>query len=410
MNNSPRRKIFAAGLRWLGALLVVLLPVHAPAQPTQPQRWLLVFDLSSAMKQRLPATEAVLKNFLATSAGGRLQAGDYIGVWTYDKKLHTGQCPLIEWDPMEAALDRTNLVSFLRSRKFSGSSRLATLQPALSEVVSSSERLTIIIFCDGQSEISSTPYDHGINQNFLAGRAERKKSRQPFVVLMRTLSGKSIGCTVNYPPGAINIPLFLAPAAPTNLPPPVPLSAPVKPPVIQDLIIIGTNVSTSTSELTNLPLPAIKSVPVEAPKILAAPAVQPAPTPESTNPVHTVQLAATNIGSLPPAPAVITTNRPSGSNIPASANGTEPVSPQANNLLVVKPPAKIESPQATPAINAAAAPAEAATDRHAHLLLVSGISLLAALIGLVILWVVRLGRRPQSSLISRSMEDDPRRK
>ena len=141
MNNSPRRKIFAAGLRWLGALLVVLLPVHAPAQPTQPQRWLLVFDLSSAMKQRLPATEAVLKNFLATSAGGRLQAGDYIGVWTYDKKLHTGQCPLIEWDPMEAALDRTNLVSFLRSRKFSGSSRLATLQPALSEVVSSSERL-----------------------------------------------------------------------------------------------------------------------------------------------------------------------------------------------------------------------------------------------------------------------------
>ena len=185
------------------------------------------------MKKRLPATEAVLKNFFATSAGGQIAGGRL--AWAsgpYDQKLHTGQFPLITWNPSRRRRSGPIWSSFCARQRFTGNSRLAALQPTLGSVVASSERLTIIIFCDGESDINSTPYDSGINQIFQDGQAERKKNQQPFVVLIRTLSGKSIGCTINFPPGALNIPMFLAPPPPTNPPPTPAVVAPVKPPPV----------------------------------------------------------------------------------------------------------------------------------------------------------------------------------
>jgi len=363
MKNFHRQKLFSIAAKWLCVLLAVLaLPLHTSAQPTTPQRWLFIFDLSSTMKKRLPATEEVLKNFFATSADGRLQDGDNIGVWTYDQQMHGGQFPLVVWKPEQAATLPTNLMAFLRSRSFTSSSRLAALQPTLDSVISSSERLTIIIFCDGESEISSTPYDRGINQSFLDGRAERKKNSQPFVVLIRTLSGKFIGCTVNFPPGAINIPLFLAPVAPSNIPPPPVVIAPVKPaPVaVPDLVIVGTRVTTNSAR--EVASPATNMVSIEAPKIISSPA--PPPTPVQTVVNHTA----------PP------------------------------------PPEKIETLPATATTNAATVTARNDTDRGTRRLVLAGVGLLAAAVALAVILIVRPGRRAQSSLISSSMQDDAHRK
>ena len=136
MNHFPRHKLFPVVAKWLCALLAALaLPLNAPAQPTSPERWLLVFDLSPAMKKRLPATEDVLKNFFATSAEGRLQEGDSIGVWTFDEQFHTGQFPLVDWKSNQATALTTNLIGFLRSQKFTSAARLSALQPALASVV-----------------------------------------------------------------------------------------------------------------------------------------------------------------------------------------------------------------------------------------------------------------------------------
>ena len=360
MNYFPRHKIFPAAAKWLCALLAALaLPLNAPAQPTSPERWLLVFDLSPAMKKRLPATEAVVKNFFATSAEGRLQDGDSIGVWTFDEQFHTGQFPLVDWNPNQATALTTNLIGFLRSQKFTSASRLAALQPALASVVAGSERLTVVIFCDGESEITATPYDSGINQSFLDSQAERRKSQQPFVVLIRSLSGKYIGCTVNFPPGTINIPLFLAPPAPTN-PPPAVAVVKTSPVVIPSLVIVGTNVGTVTDAPPKISPPAVKPAPVEPPKIIAA-ATEPSPPKSSLAAVKSIL------------PKVI---------------ATTPVMATATNTVATK-----DEPDS----------------RRRLLILVSG-GLLAAAIVLAVVLMVRPGRRPQSSLITSSMEDDPRRK
>ncbi len=363
MKHFHRQKLFSAVAKWLCVLLAVLaLPLRAPAQPTSPQRWLFIFDLSSTMKKRLPATEEVLKNFFATSAEGRLQNGDNIGVWTYDQKTHGGQFPLAVWNPTTAMTLPTNLIAFLQSRPYTMSSQLASLQPALTGVITNSERLTIVIFCDGESDLTATPYDTGINQSFLDGRAERKKNSQPFVVLIRTLSGKYIGCTVNFPPGAINIPLFLQPAPPPNLPPPV-VSVPVKPtppPVVPDLVIVGTHVNPATNSAPEIALPASNAVSLAPPKPIAAPAPRPTPVQPVVN---------------------------------------HPTPP---------PAAKVEAPPVPAMTNVVAASANNDADGMRLRKLLVGGGLFAAIMLVIIL--LRRNRRPESSLITSSMQDDARRK
>jgi hypothetical protein len=374
MNHLHRKELFSIAARWLcGLLAALVLPVNVFAQPKGPQRWLLVFDLSSTMKSRLPATEAVLTNFFATSAEGRLQDGDDIAVWTYDQKMRGGQFPMAVWNPEQATELTTNLTGFLRSRTFTGDSRLAALQPALGSVVADSERLTILIFCAGESDISATPYDSGINQSFLDGREERRKNHQPFVVLIRSLSGKYIGCTVNFPPGAINIPRFLAPLPPTNLPPQVPVVAAVKPApvVVPDLVIVGTHVGPITNTPQETAPPAAQPVPVVAPKIIAAP-VMAAPV---TN----------------PPPAVVTIS-------------------VVTNVVSAPPPVKVEVPVEVPATNTVAVSAVASPQRPIWQWVAGGVGLLVVIVIVAAILIFRPGRRPQTSLITSSMQDDPRRK
>ena len=366
MNQSPRQKLFSAAARWLCALLATLaLPINGFAQPKSPERWLFVFDLSATMKKRLPATEEVLKNFFATGAEGRLQDGDNIGIWTYDQKMHGGQFPLVIWNPQQATPLTTNLIAFLRSRTFTGDSQMSVLRTSLTSVITNSERLTVVIFCDGESDLAATPYDHGINQSFLDGRAERKKSAQPFVVLIRTLSGKFIGCTVNFPPGAINIPLFLAPPPPTNLPPPVVVTPVVKPApvVVPDLVIVGKQVST---------------------------AANPIPTTPPLNP---------NLA-----------NSAAPKDVPLMATNLPPVATPIQPHVIATPPIKVEVPIAAAPTNSTNVPVTNASGSGTkHWLLVGGGGL-AVVILLLVVWLVRPGRRSQSSLITSSMQDNPRRK
>ncbi len=437
MNLIRRRKFSAAAARGLCALLAALaLAVNAPAQPappTSPQRWLLVFELSAEMKDRQPATAEVLKNFFATGAYGRLQPGDSIGVWTFDQKLHAGQFPLTIWNTNPAPAVAGNVAAFLQSRNYAGKARLSLLQPALNSIAANSERFTVVIFCTGESDLSGTPYDLGVNQIFRNARAERRKHRQPFVVLMRTWSGKYLGCTVNYPPGPMNIPPFPRPAPPTNQPPPV--TAPVVVPVgkqvtaaVPDLIIVGTNVG---GTMPPAPAPAVtSSAPVEIPPPAPPPVVlpvvpvmpavtnippvaKPVPAPAPV-PVPTPVPAPTSA----PAPPALTalTNRPPAvttTNLPPAANTTNLAGPPP-----VLPPLLTELLPTTnltaPAVPASLPPVEtgaAAGRPPAGLLVLIGVGLLLlAVLIVLLLLLLRSGRRSQGSLISRSMADDPRHK
>lgn len=418
--NHHRPNLFAAARRWLLLGLAMLaLPIAAPAQPAGPQRWLFVFDLSATMKKRLPATEDVLKNLLATGAGGRLQPGDYIGIWTYDSKLHAGQFPLVTWNPDQVTAIRTNLMAFLRTRSFSRSSQLAALQPPLDSVIAGSERLTVIIFCDGNSDISATPYDRGINQNFRDGQPERKKSGQPFVVVLRTAAGKYTGCTVNFPPGTINLPPFPAPPPPTNPPPPAPrITVPVKPPVVvPDLIITGTNQGPAAAPTPkSAPVavaPASTSPPAAGPIIVPAPGTNPAPatTPAATNPVPPAAPATPAMTSPAPQPAAVASHAPTPfTNNPVPSQPATVTNPPAIISATTPPPAKVETAPAATAANPPIANTQNDAAGQTRQLIYIGAGLLAAAAALIGVLLLRRQRRPQGSLISRSMADDPPRK
>lgn len=249
----------------LGRLTALVLAVYfltpvlraQPTEQTVQNRFLFVFDTSKNMKPRFAALEKSLNTMLATSLGGQLHAGDSIGVWTFAQTLHTKGYPLLTWNPEAAVTIASNLVKYLDKQSYAKSTRLEVLQPTLNRVAQNSERLTVLIFSDGDGKMSGTPFDDAINQVFHEQSAEQKKAREPIVVVLRAQLGEYVGASVVLPPQLLNLPQF--PPLPSPPPPaPKPKHAPPPAPVVvgQPLIIIGNKVHSGPPPVsTNSPAP-----------------------------------------------------------------------------------------------------------------------------------------------------------
>ena len=246
MNIKMSRNNFFRGAELAAVLFAVgfLLPAlrAQPAESTVHGRYLFIIDTSSNMKNRVPALQKTLITMLATSLGGQLHTGDTIGVWTFNQDLHPGDVPLQVWDANDAAVIAANLAQFIGSQKYANKTRFEALQPLLNQVVKGSERLTVVIFCDGATKITGTTFDTGINQLFEQNVAAQKKARQPFIVLLRSQQGKYIGCTVSYPPQLVSFPNFPPLPTPPSAPKPLPIPPPLPAVVAPSLIINGTNI------------------------------------------------------------------------------------------------------------------------------------------------------------------------
>jgi hypothetical protein len=373
----------------------MLMPPAAPTVATSPrasagppERWLLIFDTSSAMKKRLPAMDVIVRLLFGTNMGEHLHAGDSIGVWTFGDKVHAGAYPLVTWQPENAAAMATNLMKFLRSQDFSGKTDFSALKDLVGRVIGTSERLTIVIFCDGEGQVHWTPYDDGINENMAVGAAERKKSRQPLLIVVRSQQGTISGATVNYPPASVTVPPFpplpvevkAAPApAPVHTPPPPP---PAPHPVVElpPLIIVGKAEGTDVTATARF----------EATNTVARPA------PVHANPVMT---------SAPPVTApVATTVLPEVTAIPEASSNTNPEKNPVTNEVASAPTSNNAAP--TNAV-AATGTADTGLDRGTKILLAMGAAFLGTAVVLVV-WLATRRRRPTSSLITSLMSDDPR--
>ncbi len=302
----------------------------APALRAQPaarkvdNRYLLIFDISSDMKQRLPAVQQALDTLLTTSVNGQLHLGDSVGVWTFDQDLHTGQFPLQYWMPAYAPIMASNIVGFVSKQHYSKKTSYNALQPVLNQVVQGSERLTVVIFCDGNGEVHGTPYDTGINQVFQRRQSERRKDRLPIIIGLRSQLGQYVGCTVSFPPQPVNLPEFpplpeVAQAPPVEEETPAPPSQPQS--SVQSLIIVGTTITNHVSP----PQPQPKPAPTNSPPMNAT-----SPPASATSPPVPVTLPPAP-ATLPPAlavtnkvkppevvPLVQTSAVPAQSNIPAA--------------------------------------------------------------------------------------------
>ncbi len=382
------------------------------AQPEQHRpnnRYLLIFDDSSDMKKRLPAVQAEVNGLMSSSMDGQMRAGDSLGVWTFDEGLHTGQFPLQRWKPEDAVTIAAGINEFVSKQHFANRTRFDALQPQLNAVIQNSERLTVLIFCDGEDEIKWTPYNTSINQVFQQRLAAQKKARQPFILVLRTQLGQYAGYTMNYadytpgfPISMVSLPEFPplppppAPPRPVKTPPPAPAPAPVvKPPIGPPLIIVGTKVETTQPPAT-IPAPV-------TPPTNPMPAIQANATPMTAAISSVPANSVTPMNTVAPAP-------PANQLAAAQMNLTSvpSVNPSAPNNASTVAPAKIAPmPQsnAMTSTKPVAPPPETSGPTHRIALVIGG-ALLVAAGSLAVLAVFRSRRTDRGSLISRAMKKD----
>src|SRR5882724_4070427 len=249
---------------FFAALAGVLLISKVWAQEDQPgveNRFLFIFGTSADMKSRIKSEQNEMNQLLSAAMHGELHMGDTMGVWTLGKNVGAGQFPQVPWNPDAAATIAEEINKFIGKQRYTGTNNFNALQPVLERVIQSSPRLTVLIFCDGETGFSGTPYDGSINQIFQQQRVGLKKARLPFVIVLRTQLGRYVGCSVNYSPGMVSLPEFPPLQQPQQRPSPEPLktNAPARAPApaAPPLVIIGTRVETNWEAyhfaMTNVP-------------------------------------------------------------------------------------------------------------------------------------------------------------
>ena len=275
----------------------IILAPAARAQSAAPNvnsRFLLIFDTSSDMKRCLPAVQKALNNMLAAGTNGQLHSGDSIGVWTFDQELHAGQFPLQHWEADSAGMIASNINAFVGKQRYTKTMKFEALLPSLNQIMERSERLTVLLFCDGQGEIHGTPYDVGINQTFQQRRTERQKARLPIVVGLRSQRGQYTGCMVSFPPQPVSLPAF-RPLPETVHEPPKAADASTPRSSAPPLIIVGTTIT------NRVPPPAPKPPPVPKPALTNPPpmVITSTPTPVVANEVKPAAVPLTQTSAVP---------------------------------------------------------------------------------------------------------------
>ena len=380
-----------AALAGLGGAALTLCAQTNP--PPAPGRYLFIVDTSAAMKRYAPAAYKAVENLLLSSMSAQLKRGDTVGVWTFNEQLFAGRLPLQVWSPETAALVNTNVLSFLKTQAFSGASRFETVVPTLSRVVENSDRLTVLLVSDGNEEISGTPFDWQIQTALGNSFKAQQKARMPFITVLRAQHGEFVNAFVNRAPWPVEFPQFppesKTAVAPKVTPQPKPLVTNTTPP----LILIGKKPEPTVE--TNV-LPAL---PPQIPEAQPTPAPQPGPPVAATptNPVTTVVALKDETNSpIATAPEsnlnAIAAPTPPSDTATGAAITTEPVQPAAPS------PAGRVPAEPVPAVNQLAT---------AHWIMICGGVVMVLMAVVIVILVVQRGHaRGESSLITRSLDQE----
>lgn len=393
-------------------------------------RFLFVFDTSSAMKRHADAVQDAVVQIMRSRASGQLFRGDTVGVWTFDSELHTGNFALQTWTPEEEIAIAEQVTTFFKKQRYSKASRIDELMPSVKELVEMSDIITVIVISDGEGQMRNTPFDREINNAYQQNVREMGSERMPVVTVLQGKGGSFYKYTVSALPWPVVIPELpiplkdeaLASKSTTNAPKPQATASP--------LIITGSKPKPAPVNPTPTPtapaqtaklddLPAHQVLPASVPAANATP-VTPVPTPpvEVAKPESTVvapSVALTEI-KLPtqntePPPAKPATPQPasaqSAKQMMAAQVEQPPVAvakatpaPQPEKAEV--PPANVK-PEPTPS---PAAPVVAAVTSPDPVrpkgLLIAAITLLVVALGLVFM-MIRRSRPSGPSLITKSM-------
>lgn len=421
---APIRRFRQDALLYIALFLLCLcllpadtLRAQTPQRRREGARYLFVVETSSAMRPRAENAINTVGAILVNGMQGQLQPGDTIGFWTFNDLLHTGKFPLQLWTPAARRTITIRAVQFLRAQPMEKRARLDLVLPALHELITNSERLTIIIVSTGEQKIRGTPFDQQINTTYEHAQSELKKSDKPFVTVLRSYNGKFIGGSATWFPWPLEFAAFPPEPKITEPPKEEPKARPH--PTAKPLIVIGKK-----PEPEKEPPPAVAPATEETKPKEVGPA--PAQEPANTRPIEPAEPAKTEPKPTPVEPAPSTQVKPSATTTTAPKKSVvampaeEPASTAPSPATIVTSSAasaeteSVANPQseATPEPQSPIPPIETGTAAPSETVFGDWRVWAAASAGFLVVLVViySLVRRSRSttriSLITRSMDQN----
>jgi hypothetical protein len=274
------------------ALPAPVLPGQSPPALETTGRYLFIVDTSSAMRPRARAVEKTVDNLMRSIMPAELRRGDTIGLWTFNTNLVAGRFPLQRWTPETAELTASNVLAFLKTQRYAGTSRLDRVWPALQQVVAQSGRLTVLLISDGAEKFSGTPFDREINGDLQQYFRAQQVAKMPFITVLRAQQGQFVRCSLNLAPSPVEFPKFPPEPKIAEAPKLEPLPVPEKKetqPTTPRVIIIGNKPETNQAPpvaATNTPA-AAESPPA---RVMPEPAAVPTPA-KPTEPANATEAA-----------------------------------------------------------------------------------------------------------------------
>jgi hypothetical protein len=382
-------------------LLCLLLPAKSFAQSSN--RWLFVYNTSSAMHDRVRGMESITYDLLTTAMHGNLKAGDTIGIWTFNNKLSADEAPLQDWSPAASQSILQNTMQFLDKHHYEKSAVFDDVLANMLRVVKNSDVITIILISDGADPIIGTPFDARISAFYKTNYQTQKKAKMPVVTLFRGEKGVITTNTLAVPQWPLEIPAV--PPPPVVVKAAVPKPAPVAPSKpVPSLVIIGKKAETTFNPPTDLPdhvdqvtLPPV----VEQPPVAAKPEVPP-PTPE---PVPALKVEEKPAPVVAP---VVTAPIPLPAVVVAPPKPVEPTPVVAAAApAVAEPPPTVTAPVAPVPVQTVA-PVPGINLFSVRNIAIFSIAFTVLVCGYLVLAARNARNASQASLITRSLDREAR--
>jgi hypothetical protein len=334
----PRRASFGRAIRHSSFVILLgllcLLPAKSFAQSSN--RWLFIFNTSSAMRERVKGMEMITYDLLNTAMHGNMKAGDTIGIWTFNTQLSAEEAPLQEWSPAAAQSIVRDTLGFIDKHSYEKSAAFDDVLVNMLRVIKNSESITVILVSDGADPINGTPFDARITAFYKTNYQSQKKAKMPVVTLFRGEKGIITANSLAVAPSPLDIPAVPVPPVVKAV---VQKPAPVAPPKpVPSLVIIGKKAETTFNPPMDLPehvevptLPAAAvAAPVTTPEAAPAPKVDEKPAPVVAPVAVTPTPAPTPVPVIPtPTPApVVEAPKPvqPAATVAATATASEPTS------------------------------------------------------------------------------------
>jgi hypothetical protein len=381
----PVRRVNLAFVILLG-LLSAVFPAKTFGQSSN--RWLFVFNTSYAMRDRAKAVQETTLDLLATGMHGRVRAGDTIGAWTFNNKLHTGEIPMQNWSPETAQAVARNVLQFLSQQHYEKSTDFDAAFTNVLKLIRMSDVITVVMISDGNDSIKGTPFDAQLNAFYKTNYRQQKKEQMPFITVFRGVGGNLTTNTVTMAPWPADIPVLPIEAA-AEKPKPAP-------PVVPPLIVVGKKTdyvappsATATEVIpSNTPVETTAQLPTRDDSVMPKIEIPP-PTlaPDEKSNEAPLTVAA-------PTDTATQATQPGTDAAPlAQATGTKPDGPTASET---------SKPNASAAETATAVPSQSLFS--ARNIAIISVAFTVIVCGLLIL-SARRSRTPRASLITRSLEE-----